>query len=110
MQQSPAVVATVDDGYLSLMFQDGPFGFLLVISALILSVGSAVKAIGLATDGERQARAAVLATLIMLLIALAAGDILFGLPGVILWYLCGTAVAWAAKSRVRTSTQSSRLG
>jgi hypothetical protein len=109
-QEAHSTVATVDDGYLSLMFQDGPFGFLLVVSALILSVGSAVKAIGLATDGERQARAAVLATIIMLLIALAAGDILFGLPGVILWYLCGTAVAWAAKSRMRTSTQPSRLG
>jgi hypothetical protein len=91
------------------MFQDGPFGFLLVVSALVLSVGSAIKAVGLATDEERQPRAALLATIIMLLVALAAGDILFGLPGVMLWYLCGTAVAWAAKSRLRSSTQPSRV-
>jgi O-Antigen ligase len=108
-QEANSTVATVDDGYLSLMFQDGPFGFLLVVSALILSVGSAIKAVGLATDEERQPRAALLATLIMLLVALAAGDILFGLPGVMLWYLCGTAVAWAAKSSLRTSTHPSRV-
>jgi hypothetical protein len=99
----------VDDGYLSLMFQDGPFGFLLVVGALVLSVVSAVKAVGAASEEERQPRAALLATLIMLLVALAAGDILFGLPGVILWYCCGTAVAWAAKSSSRTSAQPSRL-
>jgi hypothetical protein len=51
----------------------------------------------------------LLATIIMLLVALAAGDVLFGIPGVILWYLCGTAVAWAAKSELRTSTQPSRV-
>jgi hypothetical protein len=108
-QEANSTVATVDDGYLSLMFQDGPFGFLLVVGALILSVGSAIKAVGMATDEERQPRAALLAAIIMLLVALAAGDILFGLPGVILWYLCGTAVAWAAKSKLRTSTQPSRV-
>jgi hypothetical protein len=104
-----SVVATVDDGYLSLMFQSGPFGFLMVVVALILSVGAAIKAVGAATGEERQPRAAVLATLVMLLVALAAGDILFGLPGVMLWYLCGTAVAWASKGALRTSPQPSRL-
>ncbi len=103
-------IATVDDGYLSLMFQDGPFGFLLVVTALVLSVGAAIKAVGSATEEERQPRAALLATLIMLLIALAAGDILFGLPGVILWYVCGTAVAWASKSALRSATQRSSVG
>lgn len=108
-QEANSRIATVDDGYLSLMFQDGPFGFLLVAAALILSVGAAIKAVGSATEEERQSRAAVLATLIMLLVALAAGDILFGLPGVMLWYLCGTAVAWASKRALRTSPQPSRL-
>ncbi|HEY2478685.1 MAG TPA: O-antigen ligase family protein [Solirubrobacterales bacterium] len=104
-----SALVTVDDGYLSLMFQDGPFGFLLVVSALILSVGSAIRAVGSATEEERPPRAALLATLIMLLVALAAGDILFGLPGVILWYLCGTAVAWASKSALRASARPSRV-
>ncbi|HVX33027.1 MAG TPA: O-antigen ligase family protein [Solirubrobacterales bacterium] len=105
-----SALINVDDGYLSLMFQDGPFGFLLVIGALVLSVGAAIKAVGAATEEERQPRAALLATLIMLLVALAAGDILFGLPGMMLWYLCGTAVAWASKSAARpTSAQPSRV-
>jgi hypothetical protein len=101
-------IATVDDGYLSLMFQDGPFGFLLVVTAMVLSVGAAIRAVGQASEEERQSRAAMLATIIMLLVALAAGDILFGLPGVMLWYACGTAVAWAAKGDSPPSAQVSR--
>jgi hypothetical protein len=108
--ESNSRIATVDDGYLSLMFQDGPFGFLLVAVALVLSVGAAIKAVGMATDEERQPRAAMLATIVMLLVALAAGDVLFGLPGVMLWYACGTVVAWASKSALRTSSQPSRVG
>jgi len=107
--KSSSTLLNVDNGYLSLMFQDGPFGFLLVVIALVLSTGAAIRAVGMATEEERQSRAAVLATIIMLLVALAAGDILFGIPGVILWYLCGTAVAWASKSALRTSTQPSRV-
>ena len=75
-----------------------------------MSVGAAIKAVGSATEEERGPRAALLATLIMLLVALAAGDVLFGLPGVMLWYVCGTAVAWAAKSALRTSAQPSSVG
>jgi hypothetical protein len=107
---SDSSVPTVDDGYLSLMFQSGPFGFLLVVVALVLSVGAAIKAVGQATEEERQPRAAVLATIVMLLVTLAAGDVLFGLPGVMLWYLCGTAVAWVAKGSSGTSAQRSSLG
>jgi len=37
---------TVDDGYLALLYQVGPFGFLLVLAALIASLTAAVQAIG----------------------------------------------------------------
>jgi hypothetical protein len=87
-------LTNVDDGYLSMLYQSGPFGFLLLAAALISSVAAAVRGLGRAADAaERQARAALLATIVMLLVALAAGDALFGLPGAILWYLCGLAVA-----------------
>jgi hypothetical protein len=89
----------VDDGYLSLMYQAGPFGFLLVLMALIASVRAAVQALSRAELRDRPARAALLASLVALLVALASADVFFGLPGAILWYLCGLAVASASRER-----------
>lgn len=95
----------VDDGYLSLLYQSGPFGFLLVLAALIASVRAAVQALSRAESQNRPAQAALLASLVALLVALASADVFFGLPGAILWYLCGLAVASA--SREGTIDQSS---
>jgi hypothetical protein len=86
-------LVNVDNGYLSHLYQSGPFGLLMTLVALIASLAAAVRGLGLATDADRRARAALLATLVMLLVTLAAADVLFGLPGAILWYLCGMAVA-----------------
>ncbi len=89
-------LTNVDDGYLSMLYQSGPFGFLLLAAALIASVVAAVRGLGRAANrAVRQARAALLATIVMLLVVLAAGDALFGLPGAILWYLCGLALAYS---------------
>lgn len=88
---------TVDAGYLSLAYQSGPFALLLVLVALVASTVSAARALGRGPPEERQARAALLAALTMLLVALATADAFFGLPGAILWYLCGLAVASAAR-------------
>ena len=90
---------TVDDGYLSLLYQSGPFGLLLVVGALIASASAAVQALGRGPERDRPAHAALLATLVMLLVALASADVLFGLPGMILWYVCGLAVASASRAR-----------
>ena len=86
----------VDDGYLSLLYQVGPFGALLVLAGLIASVGSAVRSVSRASDDERPARAALLAALVGLVVALASSDVFFGLPGAMLWYLCGLAIALAS--------------
>jgi hypothetical protein len=86
----------VDDGYLSLLYQSGPFALLLLLAAIFESVRAAIAALRRAPPDERQARAALLATIVMLLVALASADVLFGLPGAIFWYLCGLAVATAA--------------
>lgn len=83
----------VDDGYLALLYQSGPFGLLLVLGALFVSVRAAVRGLGRAPPGEKAARAALLAVLVALLVALASADVFFGLPGAILWYLCGLALA-----------------
>lgn len=86
-------LVNVDNGYLSLLYQSGPFGLLMVLAALIASLVAAVKGLGLAGNPDRRGPAALVATLVMLLVTLAAADVLFGLPGAILWYLCGMAVA-----------------
>jgi putative inorganic carbon (HCO3(-)) transporter len=86
----------VDDGYLSLLYQSGPFGLLLVLTAIFSSVAAAIRVLGRADPERRLAPAALLATLMMLLVALASADVFFGLPGVIFWYLCGVAVAHAS--------------
>jgi len=86
----------VDDGYLSLLYQSGPFGLLLVLAAIVSSVRAAIRVLGHADPESRLAPAALLAALTMLLVALASADVFFGLPGAIFWYLCGLAVAYAS--------------
>ncbi|HEX8689132.1 MAG TPA: O-antigen ligase family protein [Solirubrobacterales bacterium] len=88
----------VDDGYLSLLYQSGPFGLLLVLGAIFSSVAAAVRVLGRADLEQRLVPAALLATLTMLLVALASADVFFGLPGAIFWYLCGLAVAYSSSA------------
>ena len=90
-------LVSVNDGYLSLLYQSGPFGLLLIVAAMVASVVAAVQAMGRVGAEDRQGQAAVLATISMLLIAEVSGDVLFGAPGVIFWYLCGLAVAAASR-------------
>jgi putative inorganic carbon (hco3(-)) transporter len=89
----------VDDGYLSLLYQSGPLGFLLVLIAMIAGVVAAVQALGRAPPDERLRRSALLAALVMLLVAEASADALFGVTGAIFWYLCGLSVAAASRER-----------
>ena len=89
-------LVSVDDGYLSLLYQSGPFGFLLVLLAIVYSVGAAIRVLGRTDLEQRLAASALMATLTMLLVALASADVFFGLPGAIFWYLCGFAVAYAS--------------
>lgn len=99
-------LVSVDDGYLSLMFQSGLFGLMLVLAALGGSLFAAVKALGGRAGEDRRQSAAVFAALVALLIALAAGDVLYGLPGAMLWYVCGLAVASASsRSALQLSAQ-----
>lgn len=86
-------VVNVDDGYLAMLYQVGPLAFLLVMYALFAAVGDAVRSLGRSPPAERGYRATVLAILVMLLVAQASADVLFGIPGVIFWYLAGVSVA-----------------
>ncbi len=86
-------VIDVDNGYVALIYQVGPLGFLLVVCVLFGCVGAAIKALGKASPPARFHRAAVLGILVMLLVAQSSADVLFGVPGVVFWYLAGLSVA-----------------
>lgn len=86
-------LTTTDNGYLALIYQVGPVGFLLVVLAMGLSLRAAIRALSRAEGDERQLAAAVLAALVTLFVAQAAGDMLYGISGAIFWYLAGVAFA-----------------
>lgn len=86
-------VVEVDNGYLALLYQSGPLAFLCLLFALGACVGAAIKMVGRAPPDQRQYRAVVLGILVMLMVAESSADVLFGLPGVIFWYLGGVSIA-----------------
>ncbi|HSS05084.1 MAG TPA: O-antigen ligase family protein [Solirubrobacterales bacterium] len=95
-------LTTTDNGYLALLYQVGPFGFLLVAIAMGMSAVAAVRALGDSEDeASRMENASILAALVVLLVAQAGGDMLYGISGAIFWYLAGVAFA----SRRRTASQ-----
>lgn len=84
---------STDNGYLALVYQLGLVGFLLVTFAMVRSVLAAIRGLGSAGGLDRQAGAALLATLVALVVSQAAGDVLYGITGAIFWYLAGVAFA-----------------
>jgi O-antigen ligase len=79
-----------DNGYLSLLFQTGPFGFLLVLGA---AVAAGRRAIGnLGRHENDSVDVLVVALLAFLSVGLFAGDLLYGVTGMIFWYVLGVAV------------------
>jgi len=94
-------VVDVDNGYVALLYQCGLIAFLLVVWALVASVACAITALKRAPPEERTYRAVILGILVMLLVAQSSADVLFGLPGVILWYLAGLSVAAVSGRPVR---------
>ena len=87
-----AKVAT-DNGYLALLTELGLVGLVLVVLAMARGVRAALRMAGTGGLAERQARSAVLAALVALILANAGGDILYGVTGAIFWYLAGIALA-----------------
>jgi len=78
-----------DNGYLSLIFQVGPFGFLLVMAALVMALRSAWR---VAWRRRADADVLVLSVLAFIGVALFAGDAFYGIGGMIIWYMAGVAV------------------
>jgi hypothetical protein len=78
-----------DNGYLSLMFQVGPFGFLLVMAAVVMAFRSAWRN---AWRRPQEVDVLILAIFLFLIVTMFAGDQLYGVGGMIFWYMAGMAM------------------
>lgn len=78
-----------DNGYLSLLFQVGPFGFVLVMAAVVMAVRRAWRNVWREPDDTN---VLVLGLLALFGVALLAGDSLYGVGGMIFWYTTGLAM------------------
>jgi hypothetical protein len=87
-----------DNGYLALLYQVGPFGFALTVTAIAAAVAS-LKRARPRTDALRKHRQLVLAVISTLLLLAAATDVFYGILGVLLWFYLGHGVAVADLSR-----------
>jgi hypothetical protein len=85
-----------DSGYLSLLYQLGPVGFLLVMAAL--AIPAHVIARHVLSGGARDRESVLLlAFATFAVIVLFFGDLFYGVTGVVLWYLLGRGTAVAAR-------------
>jgi O-antigen ligase len=80
-----------DNGYLALIYQTGPMGFVLVLGAALVAFSSSVRMAF--RRGARRGDLLVFTLLTFEFIDLLSGDALYGLLGVIFWYLLGVAVS-----------------
>lgn len=81
----------VDNGYLSLAYQVGIPGAILVLAGLFVATWTTARS-ALRADPGRTA-ATLTAGLVFFIVLLFFGDQLYGLPGAILWYLVGATLA-----------------
>jgi hypothetical protein len=79
-----------DNGYLSLIYQVGPFGFVLVLGAAMVGLARAAGNLGRYRSDPLDVL--VLGMLGFLMVGMLGGDLLYGVTGMIFWYLLGVAV------------------
>jgi O-antigen ligase len=89
-----------DNGYLSLIYQVGPLGFILVLTTLGFVLVAAWKGARDEAPG-REIRWLLFAMLIFLLVLMPSGDAFYGVSGVILWFIAGQVLAYDHRLRSR---------
>jgi putative inorganic carbon (hco3(-)) transporter len=78
-----------DNGWLSLVAQVGPVGFVVVVSVLIGAVVAAWRNAWRRVDSTD---VLVFAVLTFMFVSMFASDLLYGLGGMIFWYMAGVAI------------------
>lgn len=79
-----------DNAYLSLLYQVGPFGFLLIAIAAAPGVRSAWRLARRRTSGP--VSLALFGVIVFSLVGMFTGDLLFGITGIAFWYVLGMAI------------------
>lgn len=82
---------TADNGYLALLWQVGPLGFLLLVGAALTAVSMLVRARPAAAD-HFEFKALLMSGLAMLLVLGLGVDVFYGVSGALFWYLVGKAL------------------
>lgn len=100
LNSSQADLAIPDNGYLALMYQVGPIGFLLVMAALLLTLKAAWDAARGPTQ-TNETGALLFAVLVFMLIVLSSGDAFYGLGGLTLWFVGGHALSLVEPAALR---------
>ena len=98
LSQKEVFSAAVDNGYLGLLYQVGPFGFALVLTAIGTVVVGLVRSRP-RTDELRRRRELNLAVVALLLLLAAATDLFYGALGALLWFYLGQSLAVAELAR-----------
>jgi O-antigen ligase len=87
-----------DNGYLGLMYQVGPIGFLLVMAGVGIITAAAWNGARARAPGQ-ELRLLLFAMLVYLLVLLTAGDEFYGSHGVIFWFIAGQVLAYDFRRR-----------
>jgi putative inorganic carbon (hco3(-)) transporter len=94
-----------DNGYLALMYQVGPVGFLIVVAALGYILIAAWNGARARAPGQ-DLRLVLFASFVFLLVTLAAGDEFYGSHGVVLWFIVGQVLAYDFRRRAQAEASS----
>jgi putative inorganic carbon (HCO3(-)) transporter len=89
---NPQALQTPDDGFLALLYQVGPIGFLLVMAAVAAITAAAWRSARAQAPGQDY-RPVVFAVIVFFLVLLTAGDEFYGVTGIVFWYFGGQALA-----------------
>jgi O-antigen ligase len=92
-----------DDGYLSLIYQIGPIGFILVMTAIAFMLRAAWDGARARAPGQ-DLRLLLFAMFVYLLVILASGDGFYGGIGVIMWLIGGQALGFEHRRRAASAT------
>ncbi len=87
-----------DNGYLSLIYQLGPLGFVLVMSAVVLMLRAAWFGARDRAPGQ-DLRLLLFALYFYTLVELLAGDEFYGVHAVVFWFIGGQALAYEWRRR-----------
>jgi putative inorganic carbon (hco3(-)) transporter len=93
-----SVLRAPDNGYLGLIYQVGPIGFLLVMAAIAYVLRAAWDGARARAPGQ-ELRQLLFAMLVFLLVLLTAGDEFYGSHGVIFWFIAGQVLAYDFRLR-----------